>query len=364
MTRPRIRRISICTAGGDAPGLNAVIRAVVRGAESLGWEAYGIDRGYDGLLTMKGVRRLRRADVRGLLGRGGTILGATTSGDPFRYPVAGRERDVSDRLLRNFRRLRIDAHVTIGGDGSLAIAERLFRKGLRVVGVPKTIDNDIAGTAMTFGFDTAVSTATEALDRLDSTAESHGRVMVAEVMGRDVGWIALHSGIAGGADVILIPEIPFTVESVCRAVRARYRSGRNFCVIVAAEGAVERDGTRLTQAPAGMGGQPARLGGVAEDLALRIEELTGRPCRSLVLGHLQRGGSPTPFDRLLATRFGAAAVRFIQEGRFGRMVALDGQDIVAVPLSRVRGRLKRVPPGGDTVQAARALGISFGDARC
>jgi 6-phosphofructokinase 1 len=363
--RSRIRRISVGTAGGDAPGLNAVIRAVVRCAEPLGWEVYGIERGYDGILSLKGVRRLTRADVRGLLGLGGTILGATTSGNPFKYPVTlkGRavERDLSGRLLANFRRLGIDAHVAIGGDGSLSIAEALYRKGLKVVGVPKTIDNDLAGTETTFGFDTAVSTAAEGLDRLRTTAASHQRVMVVEVMGRDAGWIALHAGIAGGADVILIPEIPFTVESVCRAVEARYRSGRGFCVIVAAEGAAPRSGTQAVLAPAGLGGRPVRVGGIAESLAREIEERTGRPSRSVVLGHLQRGGSPTPLDRLLATRFGAAAVRFIQESRFGRMVALDPPNIVAVPLSRIAARQKKVPAGCDTVLAARALGLSFGD---
>jgi 6-phosphofructokinase 1 len=355
------------TAGGDAPGLNAVIRAVVRAAEPLGWEVFGVERGYDGILSMKGVRRLTREDTRGLLSRGGTILGSTTSGNPFKYPVTVRgktvERDLSGRLLANFRRLGIDAHVAIGGDGSLAIAAALHRRGLRVVGVPKTIDNDLPGTETTFGFDTAVTTAAEALERLRTTAASHQRVMVVEVMGRDAGWIALHAGIAGGAEAILIPEIPYAIESVCRAVEARYRSGRGYAVVVAAEGAAPRDGKQAVLAPAGLGGQPARLGGVAEPLAREIEERTGRPCRSMVLGHLQRGGSPTPLDRLLATRFGAAAVRFIQEGRFGQMVALDPPDIVAVPLSRIAGRQKRVPAGCDAVLAARAVGVSFGD-RC
>ncbi len=365
MQPKRIRRIAINTGGGDAPGLNAVIRAVVRAAGPLGWEVCGIEKGYDGLLSLKGIRRLARADVRGLLGRGGTILGATTSGNPFTYPVRERgtivERDLSGRLLRHFRRLGIDAHITVGGDGSLAIAEKLFRKGLRVVGVPKTIDNDLPGTAQTFGFDTAVSVATEALDGIHATAASHERVMVMEVMGRDAGWIALHSGLAGGADVILIPEIPFTLESVCRTVQGRYRNGRPFCVIVAAEGAAPRGGTQALEAPAGPGGQAPRLGGIAEGLARAIEERTGRPARSLVLGHLQRGGAPTPFDRLLATRFGAAAVRLIREGRFGRMVAYDPPDIGSVPLSKVTGRLKRVPAAGDAVRAARAMGVSFGD---
>ncbi len=365
MARPKIGRISVCTGGGDAPGLNAVIRAVVRTAEPLGWEVYGIENGLDGILSMKGIRRLSRADVRGILGLGGTILGTTNRGNPFRYPVTVRgktvERDLSRQVIRNFRRLGIDAHIYIGGDGSLTIANELHKRGLKVVGVPKTIDNDLVGTVTTFGFDTAVTTATEALDKLHSTAASHQRVMVVEVMGRDAGWIALNSGIAGGADVILIPEIPFTIESVCRAVQARYRSGRNFCIIVAAEGAAPAGGSQIVQSPAGGGGQMPRLGGIAETLARRIEEGTGRPCRAMVLGHLQRGGSPTTFDRLLATRLGAAAVRFIQQGRFGHMVALDPPDIVAFPLSRISGRLKKVPLDSDTILTARAMGISFGD---
>jgi len=359
-------RLSLSTAGGDAPGLNAALRAVVLAADRLGWEVWGIERGYDGLLTGRGIRRLRPSSVRGLLPQGGTILGATTSGDPFRYPVREggriRERDLSDRLLRLFRRLRIDAHIAIGGNGTLSIAEKLFRKGLRVVGLPKTIDNDLPGTPITCGFDTAVSVAVEALDRLRTTAASHGRVHVAEVMGRDTGWIALHAGIAGGADAILIPEIPYRLEALARAVRERCRGAGGHALIVAAEGAHPRGEGPILRDSGGPGGRPPRLGGIAERLAADLEGRTGRPCRSVALGHLQRGGTPTPFDRALATRLGTAAVRLVQEGRFGCMAAVTAAGaIAAVPLSRVADRLKRVPPDGEPVRAARAMGISFGD---
>lgn len=359
-----IRRIAITTGGGDAPGLNAVIRATVRCADGLGWEVYGIERGYDGLLTGKGVSRLTRATVRGIGRLGGTILGTTNKGNPFRYPVrvGARtvERDVSDLLLRNFRKWKIDALIAIGGDGSLSIAEGLAKKGLKVVGVPKTIDNDLEETVVTFGFDTAVSTATEAIDKLQSTALSHERVMVVELMGRNAGWIALNAGIAGGADIILIPEIPFRLESVCKGVQERWRMGRNFCIIVAAEGAAPAQGTQLAKAAAEAGGN-LRLGGIGEWLAKEIQARTRRESRSLVLGHLQRGGSPTTFDRLIATRFGAAAVRFIQQGLFGHMVALRPPEIIPVSLAAIAGRQKKVPLDCDTVVSARAMGIRFGD---
>jgi phosphofructokinase-like protein len=361
----RVNRIAVNTGGGDAPGLNAVIRAVVRAAEPLGWKVFGIERGYDGIISGKGIRHLTRAHVRGILNQGGSILGTNNRGNPFQYPVTARgktvTRDITDSVIRHFHRLGIDALVAIGGDGSLTIAAGLWKKGFPVVGVPKTIDNDLVGTVVTFGFDTAVSTATEALDKLHSTAASHERVMAVEVMGRYAGWIALHSGIAGGADVILIPEIPFTIESVCRAVQARYRSGRNFCIIVAAEGAKPKGGTYYTQGPKEPGKEHVRLGGIAEALAKEIQAKTKRESRSLVLGHLLRGGSPTTFDRLLATRFGAAAVRFIQEGRFGYFTALDPPSIVPFPIAEIVGKQKTVPVDGDVVTAARAMGICFGD---
>jgi len=361
----RVNRIAVNTGGGDAPGLNAVIRAVVRAAEPLGWEVFGIERGYDGVISGKGFRRLTRSTVRGILGMGGSILGTNNRGNPFQYPVTVRgkvvTKDVGDLVIRRLRHKGIDALVAIGGDGSLSIAAEIWKRGFPVVGVPKTIDNDLVGTVVTFGFDTAVSVATEALDRLHSTAASHERVMVVEVMGRYAGWIALHSGIAGGADVILLPEIPFSAASVCRAVQARYRSGRNFCIIVAAEGARPKGGSYFTQGPKEAGREHVRLGGVAEALAKLIQERTRRESRSLVLGHLLRGGSPTTFDRLLATRFGAAAVRFIREQRFGYDIALDPPNIVPFPIAEVVGKQKTVPVDGDVVQAARAMGICFGD---
>jgi len=363
-TKP-IRRIAITTGGGDAPGLNAVIRAAVRAAARRGWEVLGIERGYEGALTGKGLVVLDRDKVRGLLGLGGTILGTTNRGDPFHYPVktGGRvvETDLSEKVLRNLKAARVDALIAVGGDGSLAIAARFAEKGLRVVGVPKTIDNDLEGTVVTFGFDTAVATATDAIDKLHSTAFSHERVMVVELMGRYAGWIALHAGVAGGADVILIPELPFSLDSVCAAVEARYASGRRFAIVVAAEGAVPAGGGTFVKKGKEPGREHVRLGGIAEWLAREIETRTGRESRSLVLGHLQRGGSPTTFDRLIATRFGAAAVRFLEEGRHGCMVALDPPRVTAVPLSAVVGRLKRVPLDGDIVVSARDMGICMGD---
>jgi 6-phosphofructokinase 1 len=269
--------------------------------------------------------------------------------------------DRSAEVVNNFKRLGIDALIAIGGDGSMRIAHAFCQKGLPIVGVPKTIDNDLSGTVITFGFDTAVNVATDALDRLHSTAEAHERVFVVEVMGRYAGWIALHSGIAGGADVILIPEIPFTMESVCRAVQARYRSGRNFCIVVVAEGAKMKGGGYFTQGPKEAGKEHVRLGGIAEALARTIQEKTKRESRSLVLGHLLRGGSPTTFDRLLATRFGAAAVRFIQEQKFGYFTALAPPNIVPFPIAEVVGKQKTVPVDGDVVAAARAMGTCFGD---
>jgi 6-phosphofructokinase 1 len=364
MPRPRPRRVALLTGGGDCPGLNAVIRAASRTAFNLGWEVWGIEDGFDGLLTRR-ARRLTRRDVRGILQIGGTILGTTNRANPFAYPVSRRgalvEVDRSDEALRGFRALGFDALIAIGGDGTLGIAERLARKGLPVVGVPKTIDNDIQATVITFGFDTAVSTATDALDKLHTTAESHKRVMVVEVMGRYAGWIALHSGIAGGADVILIPEIPFELEKVCEAVRERDRAGREFSIVVAAEGAAARRSRRHTRGERPVGAE-VRLGGIGEWLAGEIAQRTGKETRSLVLGHLQRGGAPTTFDRLLGTRFGAAAMRFVAAGRFGSMVALDPPKVLAVPLRKAvgHGRIRKVPLDSDVVRSARDVGISFG----
>ena len=354
-------KIAISTGGGDAPGLNAVIRGAVLSACHRGWECLGIRRGYAGLLGEDRVVPLGPNEVRGITHLGGTILGTTNRGDPFHYRErhpdgTWTERDRSDELIAAFRAHGVDALIAIGGDGSLAIARQLQAKGIPIVGVPKTIDNDVGGTVATFGFDTAVQTATDAIDKLHSTAESHERVMVVEVMGRHAGWIALNSGIAGSADVILIPEIPFDMTKVCDKIREREAEGRHFSMVVVAEGA----------APVG-GGESfidtdrRRLGGIADKVARSIEANTGKETRSLVLGHLQRGGSPTTFDRLLALRFGAAAVRLIAEGRFDTMVALDPPTIVGVPLADVLAKPKLVPIDSDTVATARDLGISLGD---
>ena len=358
-------RIALSTGGGDAPGLNAVIRAVVLSAHSRGWQAYGIQRGYEGLLSFNGVVRLGPDSVRGITHLGGTILGTTNRGNPFRYVMrdpAGQEYEVdrSDDLVAAFHASGFDALVSIGGDGSLQISHDLWRKGLPVVCVPKTIDNDVSGTQRTFGFDTAVSTATEALDKLHSTAESHDRVLVVELMGRYAGWISLYTGLSGSADVILLPEIPFDIEKVCQKIRSREAAGRHFSIVVVAEGARPRDGAIELLERRGVG-TVDRLGGIGSKVARAIEHHTGKETRTLVLGHLQRGGSPTTYDRLLALRFGSAAVRAIADRAFGIMVGLNGPDITRVPLETVVGRSKNVPLDCDTIRTARDLGISLGD---
>jgi len=365
MASRRLRRVGLLTGGGDCPGLNAVIRAAARTGFHLGWEVWGIEDGFDGLLT-RDVRRLTGRDVRGILQLGGTILGTTNRRNPFQYPVrkgkAFVEADRSNEVMRNFKALGLDALIAIGGDGTLAIADRFARKGMKIVGVPKTIDNDIPATVVTFGFDTAVSTATDALDRLHTTAESHKRVMVVELMGRSTGWIALHSGVSGGADAILIPEIPFDVHKVCDTIRARERARREFSIVVVAEGAIARHGRQIVREPKEVGREP-RLGGIGEWLAVEIARHTGKETRSLVLGHLQRGGQPTSFDRLLGTRFGAAAMRMVAQGRFGTMVALVPPKVLAVPLAKAvgHGRIKKVPLDSDILLSARDMGIGFGD---
>jgi 6-phosphofructokinase 1 len=359
-------RIAISTGGGDAPGLNAVIRSAVLAALGRGWSVYGIQKSFGGLLGNDRVVALGRDEVRGITHLGGTILGTTNRGDPFKWPVEQPdgtvvEVDRSDELLAAFAAHGFDALILIGGDGSLRIAQALFEKGLPVVGVPKTIDNDVAGTVATFGFDTAVSTAMDALDKLHSTAESHERVMVVEVMGRYAGWIALNAGISGSADVILIPEIPFDLGKVCAKILERDARGRKFSVVVVAEGAVPQGGARVVKGAAAKGGGMERLGGIADHVAAEIATRTGKETRSLTLGHLQRGGSPTTFDRLLSLRFGAAAVRCVAAGRFGVMVSLQPPTVGAVPLSEALARPKLVPLDSDTVLTARDLGICLGD---
>jgi phosphofructokinase-like protein len=364
--KPNIRRIGISTGGGDAPGLNAVIRAAVKSALNRGWEVVGIRRGFDGLFKAGMAKKLTAKDVAGILTMGGTILGTTNRGNPFEYRsrVGGKTvvKDMSGHILESVKRLGLDAIVCIGGDGTLQIARRLADMGVPVVGVPKTIDNDMPGTVITFGYDTAVSTATDALDKLHSTAASHQRTLVVEVMGRYAGWIALNSGVAGGADIILIPEIPFDIEVVCKKVEDRYRRRRNFAIAVVAEGAAPTGGKMFTREHRDTGRQEVLLGGVAQWVAEEIQKRTGRETRSLVLGHLQRGGHPTTFDRLLGTRFGAAAIRLIAEGGFGRMVCLRPPNIESVPLSEVAtGQPRTVPLDSDTILSARQMGISFGD---
>ncbi len=363
-----VKRLGVLTGGGDAPGLNAVIRAVVKSAVNAGIGCLGLEDSFDGLLDTNRSRVLLPKDVTGILRIGGTILGTTNRGNPFAYPaaaaVAGHGAapmiDYSQRCIDTFHRLALDALIVIGGDGTLTIGHKFFTAGIPVVGVPKTIDNDIVGTTNCFGFDTAVSFATEAIDRLHTTAEAHHRVMVVEVMGRYAGWIALHAGLAGGADVILMPEIPFDLETVAARIREREAWGARFSIVVVAEGAVPKGG-KASIVQAATEGQVERLGGIGALIARELERLTGKETREVVLGHLQRGGTPTSRDRVLATRFGAAAVDFARRGLFGMMVASDPPDIVPVPLEQVVGRFKKVPLDSDTVMAARALGVSFGD---
>lgn len=359
-------KIAINTGGGDAPGLNAVIEAVVMAAYNRNWEVFGIKNSYGGLLNTDDIIRLTPEMVSNISSIGGTILGTTNRGNPFKMPVtnlAGETeiRDVSDKVMENFKRLRFDCLVAVGGDGSLGIAYNFFKKGMPVIGIPKTIDNDIEGTIITFGFDTAVNIATEAIDRLHSTAKSHDRVMVVEVMGRHAGWIALNSGLSGAADVILIPEIPFKIDKICDHIMACEVRGQRYAIVVAAEGAAPEGGRAIDKGQGEMGRQDLVLGGIGEYIAKEISKNTGKDTRSLVLGHLQRGGSPTTFDRLIALRFGAAAVRMINEENYGKMVALCPPQVKMVPLENVIGRIRTVPVTSDTVITAREMGISFGD---
>jgi 6-phosphofructokinase 1 len=363
--KKNITRIGVLTGGGDAPGLNAVIRAVVKVAiKEYGLSVVGFLNGFGGLIKNQ-ARELAENDVAGILPRGGTILGTTNRDNPFHYPIEkGGQRvfvDVSDRVFENTGIHGVEALVVIGGDGSLAIAKELYDRGLKLIGVPKTIDNDLFGTDQTFGFDTALTTATEALDKLHTTAESHHRVMVLELMGRNAGWIALAAGLAGGADVILIPEIPYDIRCVAKKITQRSNQNKRFSIVVVAEGAKPIGGDVVIQKRVEESFDPIRLGGIGQVVAGEIESITGKETRVTVLGHLQRGGSPTAFDRILSTRYGTAAVNFLMEGRYGHMVCLNGSDIDTVPLEKAVGGQRKVPPDLDLLRSARQLGISFGD---
>jgi len=359
---PSQRTIGVVTGGGDCPGLNAAIRAIVHTAKRQhGWKVIGVPDAFGGLIWPERCRELTFESTRGILPLGGTILGTTNSKDPFSFPVpeAGQKtaRDYSGRCLEGMQKLGIDALIVIGGNGTLAIAQRFVRLGLNIVAIPKTIDNDLQCTDVTLGFDSALHIATEAVDRLHSTAESHHRVMIVEMMGRDAGWIALYAGLAGGADVILLPEIPFNIESVCAAIRHRESLGRTFAVIAIAEGAKlpEQDATGRALPKT----QPGQAG---NSLMQAIRERVDNEIRVTVLGHMQRGGTPSPFDRILAARFGAGAVELVAQRVYGRMVALHGAKIDSVSIAEAIDPIRLVDPQNETLRAARAMGICFGDA--
>ncbi len=358
-------KIAILTGGGDCPGINAVIRAVAKKAIlEHGLEVVGIEDGYEGLVQNR-HRRLKFSDVSGILTIGGTILGTSNISNPYRYASKKNDhvafKDVSRTAVSNFDKLGADCLVCVGGDGTLNIAERLFRDGIPIIGIPKTIDNDMLGTDVTFGFDSAVSIATEAVDRIHSTAQSHHRVMIIEVMGRNAGWIALYAGVAGGGDVILIPEIPYDIEIIIDRVRERHRTGKRFSIIVVSEGASERGGSPVVQRTVTESTDPIRYGGVSLVLGKKIEEKTGIETRSVILGHLQRGGIPTPFDRILATTLGTKAVDLVAEQKYGFMVAVKNNSTIDVPLEEVAKGRRTVPLEHPLLKAARSIATCFGD---
>ncbi len=361
---PSKRRIGILTSGGDCPGLNAVIRGALKTAERHNYEMVGFLKGYEGLVEPVTYVPLNNKNTTGILSTGGTILGSTNKGRFAATVGVSDQRNLDPELLAGVRQtmqqLGLCGLICVGGDGSLAVAQQFHEYGLPVVGVPKTIDNDLSATAFTFGFDSAITCATDALDRLHTTAASHDRIMVLEVMGRHAGWIALYAGIAGGGDVILIPEIPWSFENVCAKILERDRKGKKFTLIVVAEGAELPDGGMVTK-EVQQDGRQTRLGGIGNVVAYEIEKRIGRETRVVVLGHLQRGGIPTTFDRVLATQFGAHAVRLIIEGRFGEMVCYNPPAISSVPIIEAVNKLSRVDPHSSAVQSAQALGVCFGD---
>ena len=359
------RSIAILTGGGDCPGTNAVIRAVAKKAIlELGIEVIGIEDGFEGLINRR-WRKLHYEDVSGILTIGGTILGTSNKADPYRFAIGKgktpRFRDVSKTVIANLKKLHVECLVCIGGDGTLFIANRFHKDGIPIVAIPKTIDNDLRGTDVTFGFDTAVSIATEAIDRVHSTAQSHHRVMIVEVMGRTAGWIALYSGVAGGGDIILIPEIPYNIESVAGKVRQRHKMGKRFSIVVVSEGAKPKGGEVVVQKIVKDSPEQVRLGGISFILGHQIEQVTGVETRQVVLGHLQRGGSPTPTDRVLATRLGTKAVELIETKKFGYMAAVKGNDIAAVKLEETAKGPRNVPLEHPLIVAARSVGTCFGD---
>ncbi|NJD01568.1 MAG: ATP-dependent 6-phosphofructokinase [Ruminiclostridium sp.] len=360
-----VKRIGVLTGGGDCPGLNAVLRAVVKTAMGkYGYEVIGFRDGYRGLV-MNNYIQFKPGDVSGILDKGGTILGTSNRDNPFKFRVERGGKvdyvDMSDRVIDNLYALGIDCMVLIGGDGTLTSARDFARMGVNVVGVPKTIDNDLSATDTTFGFMTAVDTATDAIDKLHSTAESHHRVMILEVMGRYAGWIALASGVAGGADVILIPEIPYDINKVCDKIKERSAAGKHFSIVVVAEGAKSIDGDLVVCKVVKDSPDPIRLGGIGNRIAEDIERIACIETRVTVLGHLQRGGRPVPYDRILSTRYGVRAVELVNEGKFGMMVGLQGDSITAVSLEDAVGKLKSVPPDGELVQIAKSVGVGFGN---
>ena len=361
----RTRSIAILTGGGDCPGTNAVIRAVAKKAIiEFGMDVIGIKDGFEGLIDRK-WRKLHYDDVSGILAVGGTILGTSNKSDPYRYAIEKGKRleyrDVSKTVFANIKKLGVECLVCIGGDGTLFVSNKFHKQGVPIVAVPKTIDNDLRGTDITFGFDTAFSIATEAIDRVHTTAQSHHRVMIVEVMGRTAGWIALYSGLAGGGDIILIPEIPYNIESVARKVKDRNRMGKRFSIVVVSEGAKPKGGEVVVRQIVKNSPEQVRLGGVSFVLGHQIEQVTGIETRQVVLGHLQRGGTPTPTDRVLATRLGTKAVELIEAGQFGYMAAVRGNDITAVPIEEAAKGPRNVPVQHPLITAARSVGTCFGD---
>ncbi len=361
-----VKTIAILTGGGDCPGINAVIRGVVKKAIiEYGMEVIGIDDGYHGLVNNR-HHKLEFNDVSGILTQGGTILGTSKIANPYRYAIKKKDgsldfKDKSKDSVRNFRNMGADCLVCIGGDGTLGISHSLYKDGIPVVGVPKTIDNDIRGTDVTFGFDSAVSIATEGVDRLHSTAQSHHRVMIVEVMGHNAGWLALHAGVAGGGDIILLPEIPYDIDVIVKKVRERHKKGKRFSIVVVAEGAKPIGGNVVIKKLVKESSDPVRLGGIGFMLAEKIEKITGIESRAVAMGHLQRGGTPTPFDRVLATQLGSAAVDLIINEQFGMMVGVKGMDLVPVSLDIVSGGPRKIPEGHPLIRTARAIGTCFGD---